>query len=193
METKRYFRYFTIADYEREQKWINAMSRNGWNFVRTNGFIYTFEKGEPGEYIYNIDLPNESMSDVEVDGYYKFMEECGVEHVCSFKCWHYLRKKSADGPFDMTNNAMAQLTMVNRAYGVASKTINIFIVIFALIIFALNTSLMFVAGSVAEIIAGMKEGITSSAFIVIAIILVPIARRLRMRMNELIDEMHIKG
>ena len=87
---------------------------------------------------------------------------------------------------------MAQLTMVNRAYGVASKTINIFIVIFALIIFALNTSLMFVAGSVAEIIAGMKEGITSSAFIVIAIILVPIARRLRMRMNELIDEMHIK-
>ena len=43
METKRYFRYFTIADYEREQKWLNAMSRSGWNFVRTNGFVYTFE------------------------------------------------------------------------------------------------------------------------------------------------------
>ena len=65
METKRYFRYYTIADYEREQKWLNAMSRSGWNFVRTNGFIYTFEKGTPGEYIYKIDLPNDSMTDVE--------------------------------------------------------------------------------------------------------------------------------
>lgn len=193
METKRYFRYFTIADYEREQKWLNAMSRSGWNFVRTNGFIYTFEKGTPGEYIYKLDLPNESMTDVEVDAYYKFMEECGIEIVSSFKFWRYLRKKSADGPFDATNNTMTQLSMVNKAYGVATKTMNIIIVIFALVVLALNIALSFVTGNVAEFISGIIHGIASSAFLVMAIIMVPIIQRLRSRMNELIDEIQIKG
>ncbi|MBQ6938938.1 MAG: DUF2812 domain-containing protein [Muribaculaceae bacterium] len=193
METKRYFRYFTIADYEREQKWLNAMSRSGWNFVRTNGFIYTFEKGTPGEYIYKLDLPNESMTDVEVDAYYKFMEECGIEIVSSFKFWRYLRKKSADGPFDATNNTMTQLSMVNKAYGVATKTLCVFIVIFALLILALNIALSFVTGNVAEFISGVIYGIASSAFLAMAIIMVPIIQRLRTRMNELIDEIQIKG
>lgn len=193
METKRYFRYFTIADYEREQKWLNAMSRSGWNFVRTNGFVYTFEKGTPGEYIYKIDLPNESMTDVEVDAYYKFMEECGIEVVSSFKFWRYLRKKSTDGPFDSVNNTMAQLTMVNKAYGMATKMLCFFIVIFALIILALNIALAFVSGNVAELISGVIYGIASSAFLAMAIIMIPIIQRLRTRVNELIDDIQIKG
>ena len=193
METKRYFRYFTIADYEREQKWLNAMSRSGWNFVRTNGFVYTFEKGTPGEYIYKIDLPNESMTDVEVDAYYKFMEECGIEVVSSFKFWRYLRKKSTDGPFDSVNNTKAQLTMVNKAYGMATKMLCFFIVIFALIILALNIALAFVSGNVAEFISGVIYGIASSAFLAMAIIMIPIIQRLRTRVNELIDDLQIKG
>ena len=193
METKRYFRYFTIADYEREQKWLNAMSRSGWNFVRTNGFVYTFEKGTPGEYIYKLDLPNESMTDVEVDAYYKFMEECGIEVVSSFKFWRYLRKKSTDGPFDSVNNTMAQLTMVNKAYGMATKMLCFFIVIFALIILALNIALAFVSGNVAELISGVIHGIASSAFLAMAIIMIPIIQRLRTRVNELIDDIQIKG
>ena len=193
METKRYFRYFTIADYEREQKWLNAMSRSGWNFVRTNGFVYTFEKGTPGEYIYKIDLPNESMTDVEVDAYYKFMEECGIEVVSSFKFWRYLRKKSTDGPFDSVNNTMAQLTMVNKAYGMATKMLCFFIVIFALIILALNIALAFVSGNVAEFISGVIYRNASSAFLAMAIIMIPIIQRLRTRVNELIDDIQIKG
>ncbi len=193
METKRYFRYFTIADYEREQKWLNAMSRSGWNFVRTNGFIYTFEKGTPGEYIYKIDLPNESMTDVEVDAYYKFMEECGIEVVSSFKFWRYLRKKSADGPFDTANNTMGQLLMVNKAYGMATKMLCILIAIFAIIIMALNIAISFVNGIAAEFMSGVVYGIASSAFLAMALIMVPIIQRLRSRMNELIDEIQIKG
>ena len=193
METKRYFRYYTIADYEREQKWLNAMSRSGWNFVRTNGFIYTFEKGTPGEYIYKIDLPNDSMTDVEVDAYYKFMEECGIEVVSSFKFWRYLRKKSADGPFDTANNTMGQLLMVNKAYGMATKMLCIMIAIFAIIIMALNIAISFVNGIAAEFMSGVVYGIASSAFLAMALIMVPIIQRLRARMNELIDEIQIKG
>lgn len=193
METKRYFRFYTIADYESEQKWLNAMSRSGWNFVRTNGFIYTFEKGAPGEYIYKIDLPNDSMTDVEVDAYYKFMEECGIEVVSSFKFWRFLRKKSADGPFDTANNTMGQLLMVNKAYGMATKMLCIMIAIFAIIIMALNIAISFVNGIAAEFMSGVIYGIASSAFLAMALIMVPIIQRLRSRMNELIDEIQIKG
>ena len=52
MKTKRCFNYFTIADFEREERWLNEMSRRGWNFVSTNGLIYRFEAGQAGEYLY---------------------------------------------------------------------------------------------------------------------------------------------
>ena len=193
METKRYFRYFTIADYEQEEKWINSMSRCGWNLLRTNGLIYTFEKGEPGEYIYKIDLPRESMTNVEADAYYKFMEECGIELVTTHKMWRYLRKKSTDGPFDMANNAMVQLSMVNRAYGVATKLTNTFIVVFALIIMVSSIVLTVVDGVVAAFLTGVVMSLGPSALVAMAIILVPISRRLRTRMNELMDEIQVKG
>ena len=193
METKRYFRYFTIADYEQEEKWINNMSRCGWNLVRNNGLIYTFEKGNPGEYIYKIDLPRESMTNVEADAYYKFMEEFDIEVVTTHKMWRYLRKKSADGPFDMANNAMAQLSMVNRAYGVATKLTNTLIVIFALYVLLSSLVLTLVDGVVAAFITGMVTSLAPSALVAMAIILVPISRRLRIRMNELMDEIQVKG
>ena len=60
MKTKRCLNYFTIADFEREERWLNEMSRRGWNFVSTNGLIYRFEAGQAGEYLYKIELPDES-------------------------------------------------------------------------------------------------------------------------------------
>ena len=48
MKTKRCLNYFTIADFEREERWLNEMSRRGWNFVSTNGLIYRFEAGQGG-------------------------------------------------------------------------------------------------------------------------------------------------
>ncbi|MBE6307278.1 MAG: DUF2812 domain-containing protein [Bacteroidales bacterium] len=193
MEKKHYFRYFTIADYEKEQKWINDMSRHGWNLVKTNGLIYTFERGVPGEYIYKIDLPDEKMSDVEVDTYYKFMEECGVEIVATYKFWRYLRKKSADGAIECADNTMAQLSMVNKAYGLANKLINMLLVIFAVIIILSGVVRAFVSGAVADFVEGFATGISSSAVVALALLFVPISRKLRKRMNELIEELVVKG
>lgn len=192
METKRCLRFYTIADYEQEQKWLNDMSRGGWNFIYTNGFVYTFEKGTPGEYIYKLDLPNEQMTEGETEAYYKFMEECGIEVVHKFKMWRYLRKKQADGDFEQSNNTLAQLAMINKAYGIANKIMNTIIVIFALII-VLGVVLPSIFNNRTEFISAIITTMSTSGIIALSLIYVPITRRLRQRMNALVEELQIKN
>ncbi len=189
---KHCFGFYTIADYEREQKWLNDMSRGGWNMVNTCGIIYTFEKGTPGEYIYKLDLPDESMTEGEVELYYKFLEECGIEVVCRYKSWRYLRKKASQGAFETRDNTFAQLVMVNKAYGLSMRIINTFLVIFSILIIITGAATALSYGPFAQFMEGFITGISSSAIIAITLIFVPITRRLRMRMNQLIEEIRIK-
>ena len=44
-----------FVDYDKEEKWLNEMSQNGWCLWHTNGFIYRFKRCEKGEYIFQID------------------------------------------------------------------------------------------------------------------------------------------
>lgn len=192
MEKKHCLRYFTIADYEKEQKWINDMSRGGWNFKGTNGFIYTFEKGVPGELSYKIDLPDERMTDGGVEAYYRFMEECGIEVVHTFKMWRYIRKKTISGDFNIGDNTYAQLRMVNKAYGVTTKLMNIMLVLFAMIIVFAIVAEYFTNGAFADFIKGFFTALSTSAIVSLAIFFVPASRRLRLRMNELVEEMQVK-
>lgn len=185
--------YYTIADYEREQKWLNDMSRGGWNLVSTGGIFYTFEKGIPGEYIYKLDLPDERMTDGEIEEYYRFLEECGVEVVCTFKSWRYLRKKRADGDFELKDNTYTQLRMVNKAYGLSSRIINTILVMIAFLIVLSAVVAMLSSGRLAQFMEGLVLGLSSSVVFALAIIFVPISRKLRKRMNELIEELVVKG
>lgn len=67
------FRYY--IDNQKEQDWLNKLSREGWALKKFFLGFYKFEKCEPGEYEYQIDLMPEN---VEQQDYYDFMEEAGV-------------------------------------------------------------------------------------------------------------------
>ncbi len=190
---KRCFRFFSIADYEQEQKWLNEMGRNGWNLTNAAGIVYTFERGKEGEYIYKLDLPDERMSSIEVDNYYKFMQECGVEVVCTFKSWRYLRKKSREGNFEMRDNTYALLRMVTKALGMATRVINMLLVLFAILIVAAMIVSAVSEGAFARFMEGFATGMASSVIVALALIFVPISHKLRHRLNELVDELPIKG
>ena len=75
------YRYY--IDNQKEQDWLNKLSREGWALKKFFLGFYKFEKCEPGEYEYQIDLMPEN---VEQQDYYDFMEEAGVEVVCR---WYY--------------------------------------------------------------------------------------------------------
>ncbi len=132
MKTKRCLNYFTIADFEREERWLNEMSRRGWNFVSTNGLIYRFEAGQAGEYLYKIELPDESRAGGNGE-YERFLTECGLEVVWHFKDWIYLRRRAADGPIETADNTRAQLSLINRASGYAADILCRLLSVFAVL------------------------------------------------------------
>ena len=53
---KRVRKFFSIAEFEKEEKYLTDMAAQGWRFVDTNGSIYTFERCEPEQVVYRLDF-----------------------------------------------------------------------------------------------------------------------------------------
>ena len=86
-------------DNEKEAEWLNEMSAKGYALTDYWWGFYSFEKCLPGEYVYQIDIVD-GFFNVD-DDYRNFMEDIGVELVCMWGFWVILRKKAADGPFQL--------------------------------------------------------------------------------------------
>lgn len=112
--TYRIWKVFTIGAYEKEEKWLNKMAAKGLNLVTTNGVVYTFEDGIPGEYTYRLEMLEKMPTHIESVRYIKFLEETGVEYVTSFRKWVYLRKKKSDEPFEIYSDIKSKLNHYNR-------------------------------------------------------------------------------
>ena len=83
-------------DPEKELVWLQTLMQQGWALTHFAMGVYTFEPCQPGEYIYQIDI----LKDVsDFDNYRAFMEDSGVEVVCRWMRWVYVRKRTEDGPF----------------------------------------------------------------------------------------------
>ena len=93
-ETKCVFGYFTIADWEREQNWLTEMAAQGWRFVKTNGFFYTFERCEPERAVYRLDYSG--LRKGERGDYYAMFRDYCWEYLQDINGFSYFRKP-ADG------------------------------------------------------------------------------------------------
>ncbi len=83
-------------------------------------WILYFEPCEPGEYNYQIDLLDNWSGDK--DAYSSFMEDLGVQVVGQWWRWVYLKKKTADGPFEMytdTDSKIAQYNKIGNFFKIA--------------------------------------------------------------------------
>lgn len=96
-------------DYEREEKWLNAMAAKGLALYSYSWGRYVFEECEPGEYLYRIELLKDLPSKPESMAYLGFLEEAGIVCVASHLRWVYLRKKAADGSFDLYTDIESRL------------------------------------------------------------------------------------
>lgn len=86
-------------DKDKETTWLNEMAANGYAMTGFFAGFYTFDKCEPGEYMYQIDLGNRCFS-VSND-YREFMEENHIEIVQPWGFWIILRKHAKDGEFQL--------------------------------------------------------------------------------------------
>lgn len=192
--TKKVWNFFTIAQWEEEEKWLSDMARNGWNLVGVNCLLrYVFEKGNAGEYIYKLDLPDNLEHGMDESAYCNFLAECGIEVVCKQKQWLYLRKRAADGPFAEKDDLFAKLQMTNKAYDYAIRTLSTLLRVFTLLLLGVILAQAFITNyELSSLFEGVMAGIGIGAIIAVTIIWMPMLNQLRKKMNGLISEIGIK-
>lgn len=69
-------RFYTVADIEKEEKFLNKMSLSGWHFYKGDGFLYHFIRGEEKNYYYRMDFVYNSKVD---DDYKQMFLDAGWE------------------------------------------------------------------------------------------------------------------
>ena len=191
MATKKVWNFFTIAQWEEEEQWLNSMARNGWNLVRIDALVcYVFERGTAGEYIYKLDLPDSMEHGMDSYAYCNFLKECGIDVVCRQKQWLFLRKKAVDGPFNEQGDMFAKLKMTNKAYSYAVRILSRLLRTFAILIFV-DILVMCLIGH-SDILASIVNGIGIGAIFALTIVWVPLMDSLRKKMNTLVNEIGVK-
>ena len=90
-----------------ETVWLNKMAADGWALTGFFAGFYRFEECEKGEYTYQVDL-GEQLFSVSSE-YRELMEELGVEIVTLWGYWIILRKRTADGPFELYTDVESQI------------------------------------------------------------------------------------
>ena len=113
--TKKQFRYFTIADQKKEEEYLRKMHNEGWKLVRISGLgMYHFEKCEPEDVVYQLDFDpksNENKSE-----YIKMFSDCGWEYIQDFVGYSYFRKPCSEmnGEESIFNDAESKTAMLQR-------------------------------------------------------------------------------
>lgn len=190
--TKRVWRFWTIAEYEQEEQWINEMARDGWALTAVGFCRYIFRRTRPGEFIYKLDMVERTTQDEVKENYFNFLTECGIRVVGEYKDWIYLQKRAAEGPFDMKNDTYAKLRRVNKIYSFAIRTICRLLRVFMALILLLSLVDWFTTNAaVVGICEDLMAGIGIGAVVAFALIWVPIIRKLRRQVNKLIDEIGV--
>lgn len=191
-EMKKVWRFYNIAEYEKEEQWINEMAKEGWNLTAVGLCRFIFRRGTPGEYIYKLDVVERTASDEVRESYFNFLTECDIRIVGEYKDWLYLQKKAADGPFDMKDDTYAKLRHVNKIYSFAVRTLCRLLTCFAAIV-AICLIGMSLTNSfdVQHFFEGVALGSSTSALIILAVLWVKIINKLRRKVNQLIEEIGV--
>ncbi|MGI6051611.1 MAG: DUF2812 domain-containing protein [Bilifractor sp.] len=115
--TRTYFRFFSITDYEKEEKWIQDMFRQGWKLTNVRfQCIYTFEKAEPSDMTVRLEYSDVPLT--ERPDYAAMMSDYGWECLWSGSGWSYFAKpteKEADSNELFTDKA-SRLSMIQKIF-----------------------------------------------------------------------------
>lgn len=93
--TKTEFRFFTITEWKKEEKYLREQHKNGWKFVSVNLIgLYHFKKCTPKDVIYQLDYNTDSVT--QKDEYIQMFKDCGWEYIQNFCGYSYFRKAESD-------------------------------------------------------------------------------------------------
>lgn len=126
MDSKTEKKYFGIAEFEKEEKWLESQHKNGWLLVKTNRNKYQFEKCNADDWIYQIDFKENGSYDEE---YIQMFKDCGWEYILQCGRWCYFRRKKEDNiDLSIFSDRFSRIDMYTRM--LKSHTLIVSIVLF---------------------------------------------------------------
>lgn len=115
METKIIKKFFGLADFLDEQKFLEEQHSNGWKFKKFQWLRkYTFEKVEPEDYVYRLDYNEENKDETD---YLQMFDDCGWEYIMKYQTWYYFRKKKSyinQSDNEIFSNRDSKLNMIKK-------------------------------------------------------------------------------
>jgi len=188
---KTMHKMFFIWEYEKEEKWLNKMSSNGWQLIKATLFKYVFEKGEPNEYVYRLELLDKNPSSSESKAYVNFLDEVNIESVGECRNWIYLRSKSSLCNFSNENKLHSNLTRIIRIDDLFqySRNLTLYWVVISFVFLLFSTYLT------SQLILGhfligffTGSGIGAAA---VSLLMIPRMKKNRKRIKQYIRELSV--
>jgi hypothetical protein len=105
-------------DLQKQEKWLNEMAAKGQNPIPSLNWLglpsYRFEPGDPGEWIYRIEMLRKDAKRPSSRDYLGFVSESGVETVLATARVAYFRKHAVDGPFEIYSDTGSRIAYHRR-------------------------------------------------------------------------------
>ncbi|MEE3808654.1 MULTISPECIES: DUF2812 domain-containing protein [Lysinibacillus] len=95
------------------EKWVNDMACQGWHLKKFIWIRFTFERGEPGRYIYRHDELERFGSHYEED-YLEFLQSSGIEQVDRSGNFVFFRKVAQEGPFELYTDKKTKIGNLSK-------------------------------------------------------------------------------
>lgn len=111
------FRYFTIAEWEKEQDFLRQEGLKGWRFTKAALLgIYHFERYEPEDVVYQLDYNPDGIAHKEQ--YVQMFKDCGWEYIQDYFGYSYFRKPASEmtGDEEIFCDDESRLEMVKRIF-----------------------------------------------------------------------------
>ena len=107
-------KWFWVWEFEKEEKWLDEMSQQGWALDKVGWCRYEFVQCEPGEYITRLEMLDEHTDTAKSKEYIDFVESTGAEYIGHVVKWVYFRKRAAEGSFDLYSDIDSRIKHVQR-------------------------------------------------------------------------------
>ena len=120
-------RWFWAWQDHQQEAWLEAMSREGWHLKDVDWITYTFERGEPAEYVYRLDY----RPDKDAQEFQEFVQEAGWQYVGKTTGWLYFRLPAEAGPSaELYTDPEGKIARYKRLIGITAATSPVYMVVF---------------------------------------------------------------
>lgn len=114
-KTVKKFKWFTIADYEKEEAYLTEMNKKGYRLKEISwSVIFTFDVTEPEEIVYRLDVKDPN--DTDYNQYLLLFQDSGWEHIFDVMGWSYFRKSNLKKQTEIYSDDESRMELVKKIF-----------------------------------------------------------------------------